>query len=140
MRRRLGFAIVVLIVPLLLGHGDEDSGCCHEDDSHGVELGPPTGALCPSTQTLTYDNFAGPFMEKYCTRCHSSKLSGEDRNGAPLYHDFDTLAGIRPVANHVDQMAGSGPNATNLQMPPDGDMPTLEERQKLAEWIACGIP
>jgi hypothetical protein len=37
-------------------------------------------------------------------------------------------------------MAGSGPDATNEQMPPDGTAPTLAERQQLAEWLACGAP
>jgi hypothetical protein len=97
----------------------------------------PTGATCPPGSTLTYQNFAQPFMEAYCTRCHSSELHGEDRNGAPLFHDFDTEIGILNVHEHVDEQAAGGPNAINKLMPEDGAKPTDAERLQLGEWIAC---
>jgi len=112
----------------------------------------PTGTTCPDPDpmTLTYDNFGKPFMAKYCTWCHDSSLSRSKRNGAPLFHDFDTLVGVLQVQNHVDEQAGSGPDATNELMPPDRcpstiggaiDVdcmkPTLAERRQLAEWLAC---
>lgn len=137
MKLRFDFKTLVLTSTLLvftMGHGD---GCCSHDSD---VLGPPTGAECPPTSQLTYDNFGKPFMESYCTRCHSSTLTGADRMGATPFHDFDTLIGIRNVADHIDQTAGAGPNATNESMPPDGDKPSLAERQQLAEWLACGAP
>lgn len=137
MKLRLEFRTLVLASTLLLftmGHGD---GCCADDET---VLGPATGATCPPTSTLTYATFGKPYMESYCTRCHSSTLTGEARMGATAFHDFDTQLGVRQVADHVDQAAGSGPNATNDQMPPDGAMPSLAEREMLAEWIACGAP
>jgi uncharacterized membrane protein len=103
-------------------------------------FGPPTETECPPTSTLTYANFGEPFMADYCTRCHSSTLAGSERMGAPLFHDFDTLEGIVPVADHIDETAASGPAATNESMPLNGARPTLEEREQLAEWIACGTP
>jgi cytochrome c5 len=129
-RRRSVLAVSVLV--FTMGHGD---GCC----GSGV-LGPPTGATCPQGSTLTYDSFGRSFMERYCTRCHASTLTGSARMGATAFHDFDTLIGIRNVADHVDQTAGSGPDATNTSMPPNGDRPTLSEREQLAEWLACGAP
>jgi len=135
MSRRWYAFVFVGLVPLLMAHGD-GCGC----GSEGVELGPPTGALCPPASTLTYDTFGRGFMEAYCTECHSSTLAEDDRQGAPLFHDFDTVAGIRNVAGHIDQMAGSGPNGTNTGMPIDEPKPSLAERQQLAEWIACGAP
>jgi hypothetical protein len=103
-------------------------------------FGPPTESTCPPTSTLTYDNFGAPFMEAYCTRCHASYLTGDDRMGAPSFHDFDTLFGIKAVSEHVDETTASGPAATNDSMPPDGDKPTLAEREQLGQWIACGMP
>jgi len=135
MRSKLFAILLVASLPALMGHGE---GCGSEDEE--AELGEPTGAACPDGSTLTYETFGRSFMESYCTRCHSSTLSGEARRGAPLYHDFDTPTGIRAVADHVDQMAGSGPSATNTLMPPGGAMPTLAERQRLAEWLACDAP
>ena len=97
----------------------------------------PTGATCPPGSTLTYESFARPFMESYCTRCHSSTLTGDDRMGAPLFHDFDTETGILNVAEHVDEEAAAGPNAVNKIMPPDGAEPSEAERFQLGEWLAC---
>lgn len=121
------------LLTFTMGHG---GGCGSEEPV----LGPSTGASCPPDSQLTYASFGQPFMEQYCTRCHSSALAGEARMGAPAFHDFDTQLGIQQVADHVDQAAGAGPNATNESMPPDGASPTLAERQQLAEWIACGAP
>lgn len=112
----------------------------------------PTGTVCPDPDpgTLTWDSFGKPFMDKYCTWCHDSSLPKSKRNGAPLYHDFNTLLGVLKTPDHIDEQAGAGPDATNEYMPPgrcpstiggsiDSDCmkPTLAERKQLAEWIAC---
>jgi len=97
----------------------------------------PTGATCPQGSTLTYDNFGKPFMENYCTDCHSSELKGKARHGAPIYHDFDTFLGIMQVANHIDSWSAAGPNAVNEIMPENDPKPSTEERYQLGEWIAC---
>jgi len=111
-----------------------------DDHDHAV-AGEATGSTCPPASTLTYATFGQTFMETYCTRCHASTRMGADRNGAPEFHDFDTQLGIMRVSDHVDEMAAAGPDATNAFMPPDdGAKPTLEERQQLGEWIACGMP
>lgn len=137
MTRSLPFYRLVIAATILsfcMGHGG--GGCCTSEEV----LGPPTGATCPTGSQVTYTNFGAKFMTDYCTRCHSSTLTGSARMGAPKYHDFDTQLGVQQVADHVDQTAGSGPESTNESMPYDGAEPTLEERQKLAEWIACGAP
>jgi hypothetical protein len=112
----------------------------------------PTGATCPTPDpmTLTWDSFGDHFMQSYCTACHSSTLKHAQRNGAPLYHDYDTLMGVLEIPDHIDQYAGSGPDATNTEMPPgrcpstpggsldrDCPQPTEAERAQLATWIAC---
>lgn len=123
-------------LPFLMAHG---GGGCGSDDEDEI-FGPPTETKCPEISTLTYGTFGQQFMESYCTRCHSSELKGAARNGAPEFHDFDTIGGIRSVADHIDQTAASGPAATNTAMPEDGAKPTEEERRKLGEWISCGAP
>jgi hypothetical protein len=116
--------------------GEEDVEC-EEDDG---EFGPPTGSTCPEGSTLTYENFAVPFMTEYCTSCHASTLTGDARQGAPLYHDFDSKNGILAVADHVDWKAAAGPDATNELMPiGSGPVPSLAERQQLGEWLACEL-
>lgn len=103
-------------------------------------FGPPTQSECPPGSTLTWDSFGNKFMADYCTSCHHSELSGEARHGAPSFHDFDTVYGVRAVDDHVDETTASGPAATNTSMPPDGRKPTLDERRQLGEWLACGAP
>lgn len=112
----------------------------------------PTETVCPNPDpnTLTYDNFGQQFSEQYCVACHSSTLPRSQRNGAPLFHDFDSLISIVQVGNHIDEQAGFGPAAENEFMPPkrcpatpgepltvDCPQPTEQERRDLALWIAC---
>ena len=110
-----------------------------DDSDHDAnsEESTPSGAVCSSNSTLDYDTFGKGFMDKYCVRCHSSTLKGTARNGAPDGHDFDKLAGITPVMEHIDQKAASGPQNVNTAMPPSDPKPTDEERRKLGEWLAC---
>ena len=120
----------------------------------------PTGTTCPDpdpvtgTTTLTWDNFGRAFMYKYCVNCHDSGLPLSKRNGAPLFHDFDTLLGVLEVPDHIDEQTGFGPNAKNTLMPGAGTNgrcpstlggpldedcpdPTDQERTNLSQWIAC---
>jgi hypothetical protein len=103
-------------------------------------LGPPTGATCPPDSTLTYENFGKPFMEHYCTDCHAITKTGADRKGAPTFHDFDSLFGIKAVWNHIDETSAAGPNAFNDSMPNEDPRPSSMERYQLGEWLACGMP
>ena len=113
---------------------------CGEGDDEPALFGPPTESVCPEGSTLTYESCGRPFMESYCTRCHSSELTGEARQGAPSFHDFDTLFGIMAVHEHVDETSAIGPAAENRSMPPNNPEPTDDERRQLGEWIACGMP
>lgn len=127
------FALATLLLGSTMGHG---GGCCTEESS---VLGPPTETVCPPNSTLNYTNFGKPFMESFCTRCHDSAKTGDQRMGAPKYHDYDTLFGVKAVADHIDETAAAGPKGTNDSMPQDGAKPSLAERQMLGEWIACLI-
>ncbi len=99
----------------------------------------PTGATCPPGGALTYEAFGAPFLAAHCTRCHDSALRGAERQGAPIFHDFDTLIGTLNVAGHVDEQAGAGPDAVNRFMPPGGAGPSDAERAQLSEWLACEL-
>ena len=114
----------------------------------------PTETVCPDPDpgTPTWENFGQKFMADYCTMCHSSALPHAQRNGAPLYHDYDSLRGVMLIPDHIDADAGSGPASHNTRMPParcpstpggsldrDCATPTDEERTKLSLWIACEV-
>jgi len=129
-----------------------------------------TGTECPSPDPLTFGytaastpgctgtaeqcNFGKTFMDTYCIACHDSHLKFSMRNGAPLYHDFDTLIGVLEVPDHIDEQTGIGPKAENHFMPGDGTggrcpstpggsldidcvQPSDQERRDLAMWVAC---
>jgi hypothetical protein len=103
---------------------------------------------------LTWQNFGYNFACHYCTNCHDSSLKISMRNGAPLFHDLDTLQGMMEVWEHTDQQAAWGPSAHNSFMPGAGTggrcpnalggpldepcpQPTDEERENLGTFIAC---
>jgi hypothetical protein len=117
-----------------------DGGEHEHSHDPSVLVGPVTGATCPSDSTLTYANFGQQFMQNYCLRCHSETLTCDQRMGAPSDHNFDQLAEIDLLSPHIDEYAGSGPSSTNTHMPPSDPKPSMTDRQKLSEWIACGTP
>lgn len=106
----------------------------------GSEDGTPSGAVCPDDSTVTWDNFAQEFFADYCTRCHSTKLSGSARQGAPNDHNFDSVELVREELEHNDEQAAAGPDSVNTLMPIGAPTPTEDERKKLGEWLACGAP
>jgi hypothetical protein len=114
----------------------------------------PTETVCPDPDpgTLTWESFGQQFMTTYCTTCHSASLMRVQRNGAPLFHDYDTLEGVLRIPGHIDEQAGSGPAATNTLMPPercpstpggplarDCIRPSEAERKNLSLWVACEV-
>ncbi|HKQ70179.1 MAG TPA: cytochrome c [Polyangiaceae bacterium] len=137
MVRTLALALTLVFCGCSSDHHDEDGH--HRDEGDGGE-GTPTESICPTPNQLSYETFGRAFMEAYCTRCHSSTLTGAARNGAPLAHDFDTVAGIAAVAEHIDEFAAAGPKAVNVIMPPDDPKPSEEDRRKLGQWLACKTP
>jgi uncharacterized membrane protein len=92
-------------------------------------------AVCPAEGTdLTYDNFGKRFLEHNCNGCHSA--GADERRGAPEGIDFDDLDEVHEWIDHIyDRAAGD-----NDSMPPGPDDPPIEERDQLAEWLACGAP
>lgn len=111
------------------------SGC---EDEHEHEA--LSGAECKEGSTLTWDSFGEKFMTDYCTRCHSSALSGAARAGAPSDHNFESAALVREQLEHIDEQAAAGPDSVNTGMPIGAPAPTEAERLLLGEWLACGAP
>lgn len=87
---------------------------------------------CPDSGTdLTYDNFADGFFNSYCRSCHATGSGIAEAQDLP----FDTFEDIKA---HADEIAAEAAG-DNTSMPPGGG-PTQDERDQLAEWIACGTP
>ncbi len=71
-----------------------------------------------------------------CLGCHSSQLSGTERNGAPEGSNFDTLQDAKDHADAIIQRA-----VVQMDMPPNPAQ-QLTEAEKLAlkNWVAFGYP
>jgi len=126
-----------LLLAALTGCGGGDGG----NDA------PTSGATCPTGgTTLRYTgggngstepaSFGKTFFDNNCIVCH-----GPD-GGFVQGQDFTSYAGIIGRIGRIDQRAASGPARTNASMPPPTAPtdPSLEERQDLGTWIACGAP
>jgi uncharacterized membrane protein len=138
-RAKNGLVLMVAMAIFTACAGDDEEGEAHGE----LEEGEPSGAICPSDSTLSYATFGESFMSSYCTSCHSSELTGKDRNDAPSDHNFDTLEAIHDVGMaHIDLAAAAGPDHVNTLMPPaeHPHHPSEAERAQLGEWLACGAP
>lgn len=100
----------------------------------------PSGASCPPTSTLTWENFGRPLVETHCTSCQSVHRSGDARQGALPGTDFDTVEDVRTRAEAIDVHTAAGSLNVNRSMPPVSPVPSDEERRQLGEWLACGAP
>lgn len=128
-------APAALLLLASLGCGDPNQG---DEPAVAPIEGLTSGATCPSNSHLSYASFGQAFISSFCLRCHSETITTGRQ--APLDRNFDRLELIRPLARLIDQQAGAGPLATHSVMPPTAPMPSLEQRQQLAEWLACGAP
>jgi uncharacterized membrane protein len=89
-------------------------------------------AECPPGGTeLTFENFGEKFLDAHCNYCHGATIV--DRKGAPPAYVFETPAQVEQWASRIYVRAAG----RNDSMPPGPDDPPREERDKLAEWLAC---
>ncbi len=117
---------------------------CGDDDGGGPDAQLVNG--CPSLTEPqaspgdpidgdNLDNFALPLLAQFCTRCHASTLSGDDRNGAPIGFDWDVEASIRAELPRIRNAVG----VFNF-MPVNPPLLSCEQRQRLVRWIDAGAP
>jgi hypothetical protein len=110
----------------------------------------------PNNPQFTYASFMHDFNCHYCDNCHDSSLTLNERNGAPLFHNLDSLFGTMTVWQHTDEQAGFGPKAHNTFMPGGGTSqrcpstlggkldedcpePADQERENLSVFLACEV-
>ena len=90
---------------------------------------------CPPAGTqLTWDNFGQEFLDVNCNTCHAADEG--HRHGAPAGYVFDTREGVLAHRDRSFVRAAT----TNTSMPPGPVDPPADERDRLAEWLACGAP
>jgi hypothetical protein len=69
-----------------------------------------------------------------CVQCHSSSLSGQARNGAPITVNVDTYESASMVADLIVDALSDG------VMPPEGYTITEAQKQQVYQWALCGTP
>ena len=102
--------------------GDDASGDDSGDDTAGDDTaGDDTGS------GPTWANFAGQFMQSFCTRCHAAGGSA-----TPALETYDEVVAVKAAVKSVAGMGSS--------MPPSNPAPSAAERQELTAWIDAGCP
>ena len=85
------------------------------------------------TTTADYTTVGAPFIQTWCTPCHHSELTGEDR---PVGSESVNLDSFDLVIEHLDRIElralGDSPS-----MPPAGG-PSEDDLKRLTLWIECG--
>jgi uncharacterized membrane protein len=119
----VGFALLVGII----------AACSGESSGGQPPPSDPESQPCEDS-TLSYQNFAAPFVISWCRGCHGESQPVAMRQNAPVAVNFDTAEDVRGQAERLLARAtGAAPT-----MPPAGG-PSDEERALLAEWIGCGM-
>ncbi len=101
---------------------DDDGG----DDGHG-----DTSEECADAPG--YDDVE---IFATCTMCHSSTLTGADRNGALATVNFDTYAAAMTSASRGLERVEAGA----MPPPSSGLSVSAQESEQLEQWILCGTP
>jgi hypothetical protein len=82
------------------------------------------------------------FFAKYCTTCHSPTGADPSRDFtdyAQIQADSPLIAcGVNPGPSPLPTCDANGPRPR--QFPAGGPKPTDEERSRLVQWIADGMP
>jgi hypothetical protein len=118
--------LLPLAITLAAAFAFTEAGCSFETlEDHPC---PPGGTK------LTYTNFGASFFQQYCNVCHSAEI--DQRNGAPENDVFSDRDAIIALKDRIFVRAAG----ENSSMPPGPDDPPFEEREKLADWLACGAP
>ncbi|MCU1276763.1 MAG: uncharacterized protein JWM53_309 [bacterium] len=83
----------------------------------------------------TWASYAQGFFAMYCTRCHSSALTGAARNGAPDGYNWDDQTAVLDKLVAIRNAVGVG----NF-MPLNPPNPSCDERKRIVRWIDADGP
>jgi hypothetical protein len=108
-------------------------GCGRDDDAPTKDDAAEDSARPEACDRLTWAHDGLPEMMTWCAACHSSLLPPEDRAGAPIGVDLESVAGVRSHLDRVILRIEAG------DMPPAGGVPEAD-RARLLEWLRCGAP
>jgi uncharacterized membrane protein len=123
MQHSMRWAVSLCLVAALAACGSED------EEEAGAEL-PEVDC---SGDVPTFDEVTA--FSAVCTDCHSTSLSGDDRNGAPARVNWDDYESARANAEDGAEAVFDG------EMPPAGAGElTSVQKEELYRWALCGTP
>lgn len=123
MQHSMKWVTCLLVVAALTACGSEDSdGGGNEPDLPEVDC---------SGDVPTFDEVSA--FRDVCTGCHSTALSGAERNGAPSRVNWDDYDSAKANAEDGAEEVFEG------DMPPD-DTLTAAQKEELYKWALCGTP
>ena len=129
----LGAVLLLAAIAGCTSGGEEDPGTASPTPTGSGTL---ADRACPTGSVLTYISFGSPFVSDNCTGCHSSALpAGTPRQNAPIDVNFDTVDDVRAWKDRIYLRAADG----YATMPPAGG-PSVTDRWRLGDWLACGAP
>jgi uncharacterized membrane protein len=132
--RRMSAWLLALV--LLAACGDDGDGAIDAQHINGCPtLTAPQANPGDPIDGDTLATFAQPLFDQFCTRCHASTLTGDDRSGAPVGFDWDVEASIRAELPRIRNAVG----VFNF-MPFNAPLLSCEQRQRLVRWIDAGAP
>jgi hypothetical protein len=108
-------------------------GCGRDEVQPPVDDVHEDSALPQDCDGLTWARDGLPEMLTWCAACHSSLIQPEDRAGAPIGVDLESVAGVRRHLDRVILRIEAG------DMPPAGGVPEAK-RARLLQWLRCGAP
>lgn len=87
---------------------------------------------CPDGADVTWTDVQVLF-DAHCTSCHSTALTGADRQNAPAGYDYDTYeaASEHPTMSWTEVKLG--------HMPPSGALSDADQ-ETIRVWYACETP
>ena len=124
MQHSMRWVTCLLLVAALAACGSED------EEDEGADL-PEVDC---SGDVPAFDEVTA--FSQVCADCHSTTLSGDDRNGAPSTINWDDYDSAKANAEHGAEEVFEG------EMPPEGSGATLTEAQKeeIYLWSLCDTP
>lgn len=84
--------------------------------------------------TQAVPRYSETTMFRSCVICHSSEVSGADRQKAPTKVNFDTYEAAAESAEGAARLVYNG------KMPPEADTVTEGDKELIFQWSLCGTP
>jgi uncharacterized membrane protein len=127
---------VWLFVPACGDDSSDDGDSASEEGDHTHDAGGQPDGPEVDCDAEDIPAFADVAAFETCTSCHSSELSGTERNGAPAGANWDEYDETMPHAEHIAQVVFE-----DEMPPPDSGMTlTATEEEELYLWALCGAP